>query len=385
MQIGIVCPKGYPLGGMEEVIWHVSNSLAKLGENITIITGSSFGRKPSENVQIQVHRTLFSVNRAPFIPGVWKSVARGNFDVIMPFFSYPGLSEIATIIGAFKAPIIANYQMDLWPEEGLHSHSAILMRVARKNLSFSLRYAARIISSTKSYALTSPVLRRFKDRLVIIPNGVDSDFFKPVSGEAKEQLRIELGINYPRIGIFCGRFVPYKGIIHLLKAIRLLRRKRLGFHLLLMGQGPQEEVIRKNISLLGISDRVTVISHTKKLDFINKTDLYRKHIQAADMIFLPSTSRLEAFGIALLEGMACGLAPVASDIAGVKELVMSADGLLTKPVHPNSIASAIELLLQDEGHLETLKKDSRKAAEKQYHWKTIAKRLQNQIRSVSNG
>jgi glycosyltransferase involved in cell wall biosynthesis len=367
---------------MEEVVWHLSNSLASLGEEVKVVTGSPFGKKPAKKVCIDVHRTLFSVSRAPIIPGAWRSVARGNFDVIMPFFSYPGLSEIATVIGSFKAPIIANYQMDLWPEESTPPHTSLLMQIARKNLTFALRYADRILCSTKSYALTSPVLRGFGNRVAVIPNGVDSNFFKPISREDKNQLRLELGINHSKIGIFCGRFVPYKGIIHLLRAIRLLKKKKIDFHLLLMGQGPLKEQIRKSIHSLRISNMVTIISHTKKLDLQNKTDLYRKHLQAADMIFLPSTSRLEAFGIALLEGMACGLAPIASDIPGVKEIVKSADGHLTEPGDPSSIANAIELLLQDENQLSRLMRKGRKATEDHYNWKIIGKQIQDQIRDL---
>ncbi len=108
--------------------------------------------------------------------------------------------------------------------------------------------------------------------------------------------------------LFIGQFRPYKGVRVLLEAMS----KVAGARLILAGQGPEEHAYRALGQELGLD----IEFHTG----INDTQL-RQLYQRAHVVVLPSVSRLEAFGIVLVEGMAAGCVPIASNLPGVREVV----------------------------------------------------------------
>ena len=130
---------------------------------------------------------------------------------------------------------------------------------------------------------------------------------------------IPFGINLQEFGtsgqkdisftvLFIGQFRPYKGVRVLLEAMS----KVAGARLILAGQGPEEHAYRALGQELGLD----IEFHTG----INDAQL-RQLYQRAHVVVLPSVSRLEAFGIVLVEGMAAGCVPIASNLPGVREVV----------------------------------------------------------------
>ena len=80
------------------------------------------------------------------------------------------------------------------------------------------------------------------------------------------------------------------------------------------------------------------------------------------MIVLPSVTRAEAFGLVLLEGMAAGCVPVASDLPGVRD-VAGPTGVLVAPGDSGALRAALAGLAEDGGRLESLQADSWLAAQ----------------------
>jgi len=85
-----------------------------------------------------------------------------------------------------------------------------------------------------------------------------------------------------------------------------------GARLLLTGQGPEEQAYRSLAAELGLDVEFQIGVDDNQL-----CQLY----QRAHAVVLPSVSRLEAFGMVLVEGMAAGCVPIASDLPGVREVV----------------------------------------------------------------
>ena len=76
---------------------------------------------------------------------------------------------------------------------------------------------------------------------------------------------------------------------------------------------------------------------------------------------LPSVTRAEAFGLVLVEGMAAGCVPVASDLPGVRDIA-GPTGLVVPPGNPGALRAALCGLAEDRARLERLQAASRRAA-----------------------
>jgi glycosyltransferase involved in cell wall biosynthesis len=158
----------------------------------------------------------------------------------------------------------------------------------------------------------------------VVPCGVDSDRFRPAgpTGYAgTEALRV----------LFVGQLRPYKGAAVAIDAVA----HQPGITLTVVGRGPQEPSLRRRLSESG-ADNVRMTGY---LDDEALVDAYRGH----DVCVLPSTNRLEAFGLVLLEGMAAGCVPVASDLPGVRDLARSS-GLLVAPGNAQDLRWALHAL-----------------------------------------
>ena len=177
---------------------------------------------------------------------------------------------------------------------------------------------------SRSYARTAPSLRGVpEERWRIVPNGVDAARFS-ARGPA----------NPGQYLLVVGRLVPYKGMATLLHALARLGRDAPP--LVLAGDGP----LRTQLQSLAGTLRVDA-------QFLGRVPdealpaLYR----GARLTVLPSVNRQEAFGIALVESMACGTPVVASRLPGVEE-VAAEGGLLAEPGDAASLADAVARALE---------------------------------------
>lgn len=157
--------------------------------------------------------------------------------------------------------------------------------------------ADHVVASTPSYGQR---LSRYVpvQKLSVIPWGVDfNKFYAPAE---KSHLFTVL---------YLGQIRPYKGLPVLLKAANKLKDTRFW----VIGDGHYAETCQRMASKLKIPNLTFWgrIPDEKMLELVKQ----------CHVIVLPSVTRSEAFGIALLEGMAAGLVPVASHLPGVADLI----------------------------------------------------------------
>ncbi|MDO5117061.1 MAG: glycosyltransferase family 4 protein [Eggerthellaceae bacterium] len=166
----------------------------------------------------------------------------------------------------------------------------------------------------------------------IIPNAIDADAFVAAANDA--HFREELGIPSDHVLVsFCGRLCPEKGVTELLEAAwRLVGREDI--HFLLAGDGPLREAVEAS----GL-DRVHA------LGALTPSDVAALLLES-DIFCLPTRS--EGFSTALLEAVACKVAPVITDVGGAHELIPSDDfGIILPDADPDAIASSIIRLADD--------------------------------------
>ena len=161
-------------------------------------------------------------------------------------------------------------------------------------------------------------------KIVVIPNAI-----APVDFERLE--RPAEGDQFP-IG-FLGRLDPIKRIPDLVTALRDVPRA----HLHIFGEGPERGEIERTAVQLGLTRRLTLHGSVERpQDALSKVRL----------LILPSAA--EGFGLVLIEAMAAGIPVVATDVAGIRDVVKNeVTGLLVPPAQPRRLADAINRLLDD--------------------------------------
>lgn len=136
-----------------------------------------------------------------------------------------------------------------------------------------------------------------------------------------------------------SRLVPLKGLVHLIRAIRLLRPACPNVRLEIAGSGPEEGRLKEEVQHLGLGNCVSFLGWQS-----NPAPLLARW----DVFALPSLE--EAFGIALVEAMADGLPVVSTNVGGIPEIVEHGrTGLLGPPGDSVLLAEHLKKLLTDPG------------------------------------
>lgn len=154
------------------------------------------------------------------------------------------------------------------------------------------------------------------DRIVHIPNGIDTATFSPTDLNTHYRLRTELGLP-PRSFIFAysGKLNRGKGLDMLVRAFARVRAVRKDAHLLLIGAGGQqflscESTLRGEAVNRSLSASITFTGYVTRV---------ADYLRASDAFVFPSES--EALGLALIEGMACELPALGSATGGILDII----------------------------------------------------------------
>jgi glycosyltransferase involved in cell wall biosynthesis len=152
------------------------------------------------------------------------------------------------------------------------------------------------------------------DRLRRIPNGVDSDRFRPASPGEREAERERLGLDPEGVlALYTGRFAPVKRLDLLIDAVARVPNLRLA----MVGEGSEEQELRGTIEARNLGGRVKLLPLVD-----DPAPLYR----AADLYVCASST--EGMSNSVLEAMASGLPIVAAKASGMAELVTPQTGVL---------------------------------------------------------
>jgi glycosyltransferase involved in cell wall biosynthesis len=201
---------------------------------------------------------------------------------------------------------------------------------------------------------------RLQDRISIIPNGVDTEVFRPhVDGQC---IRRDLGIPLDALVIgHVGRMTPWKGQHCLLKAFASIAAELDNVYLLFVGapvfdSDAYQRGLVKLTSKLGLTDRVKFAGYRRDLPFA---------LAAMDVFAFTSTEK-DTSPLTLLSAMSSGLPIVAFDIEGVQEVLRPGEQLLVPVGHVNLLARSITKLLCNAELRRQLGVSARRLAESEF-------------------
>lgn len=209
-------------------------------------------------------------------------------------------------------------------------------------------------------------------RLEVIPPGVDTSRYSPDGAAFREELGVPE--NATLIGSV-GRLAPSKNYPALLRIAAELPERHGRTAFVIVGDGPQRDVLEAEAGRLGLGKRVIFAGW--RPDIANV-------LPAFDLFLL--TSLTEAMPISLLEAMACGKPSVVPAIGGIPEAVEDGrDAFLYPAGDYIAASSAIEKLLDDPRLCSTMGSGAARKIREQFGLDRLAARTESLYRSIVGG
>ena len=250
---------------------------------------------------------------------------------------------------------------------------------SRAVLSRVLRNAEHVIAAGGYPAREAIRAARRDLSVTIVPPGVDTARFIPLTHEQKDETRKRWGIELDAEMILgLSRLVPRKGFDTIVKAASELAIDRPNIRLVIAGKGRDRKRLEKLASKLA--------APVQFLGRVPDDDLPALY-GSADVMAMMCRNRWlgleqEGFGIVFLEAAACGVPQVAGESGGAAEAVV--DGVtgrvISEPRDASATARAINSLLDSQHDRQAMGKASRDRAVAEFSYDLLARRLGDALR-----
>lgn len=352
--------------GASTATWHMGKELAAMGHNITVITsgyknkigydftdGMTVFRCPSIRKKVSESNILemisFAISAFIFLPWV---IVKNKIRGCIAFFSFPcgPLGLISKLL--FNIPYIVSLRGGDVPgnEKRLDKIHYFLKPLRR----LVYKYSNAVVANSSGSKELGQKADSFP--ISVIPNGIDASFFVP-SRNRKEKAHFDF--------LFSGRLSEQKNLFHLFDQFAVLKkRSKTKFLIHMAGDGPFKKELEIYAESLGLSENTIWYGWLDKNKMLN---LY----QESDCIVNPSFC--EGMPNAVLEGMACGLPVVASNVPGNNEIVIDGqNGFLFDIEDNDKFQMSLEKISENSICYEEMRKNARKRAESDFSWRTSA-------------
>ena len=346
----------YPpvVGGVEGHINLLANGLRERGVKVEVLVSNTRPRAETEiinEIRITKAPELGRFASAPLNVTFhnWLKKLGKEADILHFHFPNP-TGEIASLLARLDKKVVVTYHSDI-------IRQAKLAKVYSPFLRQFLGSSKTIIATSPNYVQSSTVLAQFRDKCTVIPFGIDLTRFEPRPDMVRE-VAAKRQIYGPSMILFIGRFRYYKGLYALIGAMKKVCGK-----LVLIGSGPMEAELKNQVA----ADNEL----QKKIFFLGELSDQEvvTHLQACDIFVLPSIVRSEAFGIVLLEAMACNKPLVSTELGTGTSFVNQhkETGLVVPPNNVEALAGAINYLLANPDVREKYGKAARQRVEKYFN------------------
>jgi glycosyltransferase involved in cell wall biosynthesis len=354
------------VGGIERVVYEQSKRLMKKQYELMVLTHRNY--TPSQYSYDGINVRCYDALNIGFRLGIPYPIP--NVTSYKPFLEavksssiihahgHPYLSSLiaAKLAKRYKKPFVLTQHNTFIDYNGIWDYVEKVndLAVGKQNLKAADKIIV-ISNATKNYVLR---LGAEEEKVEVIYNGVDLDRFKPIAA-AGAKVRKKLGIATDAVVAATVRRLVFKnGIDTLLESARITVQKNPNLVYLVIGKGPDFNDVKAKVLQLGIEKNFVLAG------FVSDKDL-PSYYNAADFFVLPSKSG-EGLPLVALEAMACGLPLVATDVGGIKEVMISGYCRVVRPNDPKAMAEAsLEFACMN---LEALRGNLRKVMSEKYSW-----------------
>ena len=319
--------------GIGNVAARHARQLTDMGHRVTVFCPAHDdepGRDIVDGIIVERLRQLVRHGNSALVPQLaWRT--RG-FDVVYVMWPFFGGAEAAAI-GALlrRTPYVVFFHMDVlwsgWRGRVLNAYERVVEP-------WLMRRASAVLASSTELAQASSVGGVEGLDIIPSPYSLDLSRFRPPTSDER--------LADPPTVLFVGAMDSghaFKGVPELIRAFAKVRADT-PCSLELIGDGDLRPEFTRLAQASGAGDHITFLG---RVDDDGLAAAYRR----AAVVVLPSTTREEAFGVVLAEGMASGCPCIASDFPGVDAVVRSGDGILVTPGDVDALGRAIADVVGD--------------------------------------
>jgi len=355
-------------GGAENFIQRLVTQLALLGVNINILSARL---KPEwkKTEQITTDGAKINIKRLPH-PGLrFAGTLIYNLHLLFELLARKETNRVIHINFASKELIPAVLARTL-------TSTPVVCRIAcagdtgeltsecKRFYGFIIKRALKNVDTF--IALSEDIARELaregieEQKILVIPNGVDTEFFSPPDEEEKLKARSLYRVGKGEFVVgFSGRLSPQKDLKTLIESIQNTPDNT---RLLIAGKGPEKVKIEKAIREKALYRKVTLLGPVRDIKIF---------YSSLDIFVLPSL--FEGLSNSLLEAMSMGLPVIATDVSGSNELVRDGvTGLLIPKSRPDILSRAINRLYKDKFLRKRLGEEARNRIKMSYSIESIA-------------
>ncbi|MBI4563305.1 MAG: GT4 family glycosyltransferase PelF [Planctomycetes bacterium] len=219
-----------------------------------------------------------------------------------------------------------------------------------------------------------------EERTLVIPNGIDLGAYDAVRRRRRSTGEFRVGL--------VGRVVPIKDILTFIAACKIVadRLKDPPFRAFIIGPEDEDEAYARQchemVGALGLDDTVRFTGR------VNVATFY----ETMDVVVLTSLS--EGQPLALLEGHACGIPAVATDVGSCREILeertdadrsLGPSGVVAPVSDPPATAEALLALARDPAHRNAMGDAGHTRVERIYRWDQVCRTYSELYRSLADG
>ena len=376
MKIALISPGLHPyvLGGIQRHSFNLVRELAKLGVGIDLY-----------------HTDFKSAEGIDGLDGMTEEERAGITSIALPWpkrDSLPGhfVRELKKFSESVLEVMRRRPPVDLIYDQGMTSHAILDARGNDRTIppivvnmhgyemfqaSGNLRSLAQNLMTRGAYGkhvrradhvvslggkLTGLIEEKVKvarERIVVMPNGVDHSWLSEAPSAASGKLRM----------IFVGRYERRKGIHELHEAIRANPQWETAANFRFVGPIPEGKRLR--------------LSHVSYAGAVKDETQLKAEYRNSDVLICPSHA--EGMPTVILEAMASGLAVIATDVGATNTMVSAPNGFLLERPDPGHLSMAINRVLGLEPDaLQAMKRASVREVER-FRWDRIAKGVMGEM------
>jgi hypothetical protein len=360
-----------------------------MGHEVTVISLKS-GQSPKVEVasDVKVYRTNNKLlNTIPIIGHSEYSFSfsaflelisilkRKRFDVIhgnklQPLFSFMFLKYFESIpcILTMHTPYSIHGPWDLETQKSMRiswlSNRIFLFPSYNTSEVICAKIASKVIAVSKSLSDILITWGISKDKIAVIYNGIDADWFsmKNVNRITKKELNLE-----GHIVLFVGRLEKRKGPDLLIRAAPYILKELKNVNFVFVGEDYGfKDFLVKEAREVGCLEKLFFVGKVSEADLVN-------FYASCDVLVAPS--RYESFGLMVGEAMSMAKPVIATNIGGFKEIIQDGvDGFLFEPKSTASLAEKVISVLSDRQTACRIGKNARQKIIKNFNWKLAAEK-----------
>jgi len=357
--------------GLSDLVWNWARELIALGDEVHIVAPYSEDVRPPAGTVVHRYPLPFIGYRNVIghilivLRGWWEIRKLGKVDLVhAPEYLSTGFFALL----CKDTPVVLRVPGNIY-ERIAHGNPFdwSMTQVLKVAARLSARHCACIIVTTQEMRKWWGKTGTPESRMVLIPTGVDTEQFRPIS-----DARCLLGLpEHKRIVLYVGRLSHEKGVHDLLEAFHTVGERFSDVDLHLVGDGPLRQQLGQLTAQLDMEGRV--IFH----GWVDQPDL-PAYYSAADITVLPSFT--EGMPRTMIEALACGSPFVGTKITGIVDHVRDGEtGYVVEPGDPVALAEKLAYVLTHEEEAQRVGRQGLDYVRQTLGWDAVVRQYREKV------